>query len=68
MGKNQEQIQALKSTWTETEQVILKRRSVRLYKKEQVPEFMVNRILEAGRCRLSAERRPPLPGAKTLNA
>lgn len=34
---------------TETEDVILRRRSVRLYKKRQVPEFMVRRILEAGR-------------------
>lgn len=42
-------IEQLRTTRTETENVILRRRSVRLYKKEQVPEFMVNRILEAGR-------------------
>ena len=39
----------LKTQYTQTEEVILKRRSVRLYKKKQVPEFMVKRILEAGR-------------------
>ena len=37
------------STWTETELVILRRRSVRLFQKKQVPENLVRRILEAGR-------------------
>lgn len=41
--------ETLKSQYTETEEVILKRRSVRMYKKKQVPEFMIKRILEAGR-------------------
>jgi len=49
-----ERVERLKSQWTETERVILSRRSVRLYKKEQVPEFMVKRILEAGRFAPSA--------------
>jgi nitroreductase len=44
----------LKSSFTETEEVILKRRSVRLYKKKQVPEFMIKRILESGRFAPSA--------------
>ncbi len=37
------------STWTETELVILRRRSTRIYKKKQVPAHLVRRILEAGR-------------------
>ncbi|MFZ5595918.1 MAG: nitroreductase family protein [Bacillota bacterium] len=40
--------------WTEVEKVIFKRRSVRLYKKQQVPEELVKRILEAGRFAPSA--------------
>lgn len=39
---------------TATEEVILRRRSVRVYKKKQVPEFMIRRILEAGRFAPSA--------------
>ncbi len=42
------------STWTETELVILRRRSNRLYQKKQVPEHLVRRILEAGRFAPSA--------------
>ena len=42
-------IERLRTDFTETEKVILNRRSVRLYTKEAVPEFMVKRILEAGR-------------------
>ena len=49
-----EKIERLKAEWTETERVILRRRSVRLHKKAQVPEFMVKRILEAGRFAPSA--------------
>jgi nitroreductase len=49
-----EAIERLRTEWTETEKVILRRRSVRLYKKEQVPAFMVKRILEAGRFAPSA--------------
>ena len=51
---NQAALEELKNNWTETEQVILKRRSVRMYKKEQVPEFMIRRLLEAGRFAPSA--------------
>ncbi len=54
MGDRKEILEQLKTQRTETEDVILKRRSVRMYKKEQVPEFMVNRILEAGRFSPSA--------------
>ncbi len=49
-----EAIGRLRTEYTETEKVILRRRSVRLYKKEQVPEFMVKRILQAGRFAPSA--------------
>lgn len=44
-----ERLERLRGEWTETERVILERRSVRVYKKRQVPEFMVRRMLEAGR-------------------
>jgi nitroreductase len=47
-------LEQLKSSFTKTEEVIFKRRSVRLYKKKQVPEFMIKRILEAGRFAPSA--------------
>jgi len=40
--------------WNPVEQVILERRSVRSYKKKQVPEGTVRRILEAGRFAPSA--------------
>jgi len=46
--------QAEMKDWTETEKVILSRRSVRLYKDQQVPEDLVRRILEAGRFAPSA--------------
>jgi nitroreductase len=49
----------LKSRFTSTEKVILERRSVRLYKKKQVPEFMIKRILEAGRFAPSAGNGQP---------
>jgi len=54
-----EAIQRLRSEYTETEKVILRRRSVRLYKKEQVPEFMVKRVLQAGRFAPSAGNSQP---------
>ncbi|MCP4629618.1 MAG: nitroreductase family protein [bacterium] len=40
--------------WTNTEKVILARRSVRVYKKKQVPEELVRRVLECGRFAPSA--------------
>lgn len=54
-----EKLERLKREFTETERVILSRRSVRLYTKEQVPEFMVKRILEAGRFAPSAGNAQP---------
>jgi nitroreductase len=59
MGKQEQLAEKLKSEWTPTEEVILKRRSVRIYKKEQVPEFMIKRILEAGRFAPSAGNSQP---------
>ncbi len=47
-------VDRLLTAHTETEEVILKRRSIRVYKKKQVPEFMIKRILEAGRFAPSA--------------
>lgn len=47
--KRSERLKELEDNYTETENVILNRRSVRWYKKEQVPEFMVKRILETAR-------------------
>ena len=49
-----ELLKRLEEKHTETEKIILSRRSTRWYKKDQVPEFMVNRILEAGRFAPSA--------------
>jgi nitroreductase len=49
----------LRTQRTETEDVILKRRSVRVYRKRQVPEFMVKRILEAARFAPSAGNGQP---------
>ncbi|MFZ5643128.1 MAG: nitroreductase [Bacillota bacterium] len=45
--------------WNEVESLILRRRSVRLYKKEQVPEELIKRILEAGRFAPSAGNSQP---------
>lgn len=47
-------LEKLRTEYTETEKVILQRRSIRRYKKEQVPDWMVHRILEAGRFAPSA--------------
>jgi nitroreductase len=49
-----EKAEQLRSEFNEIEKVILRRRSVRNYKKKQVPEFMIKRILEAGRFAPSA--------------
>ncbi len=59
MTDKKAQLEKLKEEWTPTEETILKRRSVRLYKKEQVPEFMIKRILEAGRFAPSAGNSQP---------
>ncbi|MBU3914462.1 nitroreductase family protein [bacterium] len=44
---------------TETESVILNRRSIRLYRKKQVPREMIERIIEAGRFAPSAGNNQP---------
>jgi nitroreductase len=59
MTTESEKIETLKNAFTPVEQVIMKRRSVRLYRKQQVPEFMVKRILEAGRFAPSAGNAQP---------
>ena len=45
--------------WTPVEEVILKRRSIRAFKKEPLPDFMIRRILEAGRYAPSAGNSQP---------
>jgi nitroreductase/NAD-dependent dihydropyrimidine dehydrogenase PreA subunit len=47
-------LERLRTEHTETERVILRRRSVRNFKKEQVPAWMAKRILEAARFSPSA--------------
>jgi len=59
MGDQKQLIEEVKGGWTPTEETILKRRSVRMYKKEQVPDFMIKRILEAGRFAPSAGNSQP---------
>lgn len=44
---------------TETERVILRRRSVRMYKKKKVPRELVARVIEAGRFAPSAGNNQP---------
>ncbi len=57
--KTQERVEQVREEWTPTEKVILERRSIRMYRKQQVPEFMVRRILEAGRFAPSAGNSQP---------
>ena len=45
--------------WTEVEEVILNRRSTRVFKKEPIPDFILRRILEAGRYAPSAGNSQP---------
>lgn len=59
LNAEKEQIETIKQNFTPVEQVILSRRSVRLYRKQQVPEFMIKRILEAGRFAPSAGNAQP---------
>ncbi len=56
---NKQGLEEIRLRHTSTEQVILARRSCRSYKREQVPEFMVRRILEAGRFAPSAGNYQP---------
>jgi len=44
---------------TETEKVIYKRRSIRLYRKKQVPKELITRVIEAGRYAPSAGNNQP---------
>lgn len=57
--KTTEGLDGLREHYTSTEEVILRRRSVRKYKNEQVPEWMVKRILEAARFAPSAGNGQP---------
>jgi nitroreductase len=45
--------------WTNTEKIILTRRSVRRFKKKQVPEQLIRRIIECGRFAPSAGNMQP---------
>lgn len=47
------------SQWTPVEEVILRRRSTRAFKKDPIPDFMIRRILEAGRFSPSAGNSQP---------
>lgn len=51
--------EGLLAEWTETEKIILNRRSVRNYRNIPVPEAIINRILEAGRFAPSAGNHQP---------
>ncbi|MGD9006694.1 MAG: nitroreductase family protein [Desulfobacteraceae bacterium] len=46
-------------SWTSVEEVIFRRRSTRAFKKRQIPDFMIRRILEAGRFAPSAGNAQP---------
>lgn len=56
MGKTELKLSIPKSgaAFNEVEEVIYRRRSVRVYKKKQVPEYVVQRLLEAARFAPSA--------------
>lgn len=60
-------IQALER-WTPVEEVIFNRRSIRAFKKEPLPDFMIRRILEAGRFAPSAGNAQPWKFAVVSNA
>ncbi|MBF0100204.1 MAG: nitroreductase family protein [Desulfobacterales bacterium] len=47
------------NTWTDVEKVIFQRRSIRAFKKDPLPDFMIRRILEAGRFAPSAGNAQP---------
>jgi nitroreductase len=55
------------SAWTAVEEVILNRRSTRAFKKEPIPDFMIRRILEAGRYAPSAGNSQPWKFAVVKN-
>lgn len=58
-GSKKREVPSEGAPFNEVEEVILKRRSVRYYKKKQVPEYLVKRILEAGRYAPSAGNAQP---------
>jgi nitroreductase len=58
-NKSMDSTQSFAQEFTPTENIIFRRRSVRLYQKKQVPEFMIKRILEAGRFAPSAGNAQP---------
>ena len=49
-----DKLKPIRSEFTEVEKVIFRRRSVRKYRGQQVPEWMIHRVLEAGRFAPSA--------------
>ena len=49
---------ATPTEWTETERIIIERRSVRHYKDDPVPETLIRRVLEAGRFAPSGGNQP----------
>jgi len=55
-GKTAEEVE---QGLTETERVIYRRRSIRLYRKKQVPRALVERVIEAGRFAPSAGNNQP---------
>ncbi|MFZ5571117.1 MAG: nitroreductase family protein [Thermodesulfobacteriota bacterium] len=57
--QNGGEFEAFETELTETEKIIYRRRSVRLYKRTQVPKDLVTRILEAGRFAPSAGNNQP---------
>jgi nitroreductase len=57
--RGKQEISTQADSWTEVEESIFKRRSVRWYKSDQVPEHLVRRILEAGRFAPSAGNSQP---------
>ncbi|MBC2716755.1 MAG: nitroreductase family protein [Desulfobacteraceae bacterium] len=63
MGNNQTReainIENNLENWTPVEEIILKRRSTRAFKKDPVPDWMIRRILEAGRFAPSAGNSQP---------
>lgn len=58
-GRNGQPFTEYENELTETEKVIYKRRSIRLYKKKQVPKEMVKRVLDAARFAPSAGNNQP---------
>jgi nitroreductase len=59
MGTNAPKKLETIAEWTPVEEVILSRRSTRAFKKEPIPDFMIRRILEAGRFAPSAGNMQP---------